>query len=80
MSGSRKGVAGRGGRGAEDRPSGPDPGNRGTPDGDGPGLECRRCGCRHLYVVETRKRSGQIMRIRRCRHCGQRLITREKAG
>ena len=44
------------------------------------GLECRACGCRHFEVLYTRPRPGGIMRVRRCRHCGKRLMTRERAG
>jgi transcriptional regulator NrdR family protein len=42
------------------------------------GLECRRCGCQHLAVLYTRRRSGgKIMRRRQCRHCGTRMTTYE---
>jgi len=42
------------------------------------GVECRRCGCKHLLVVYTRPRSGgKIMRRRQCRHCGTRMTTYE---
>jgi hypothetical protein len=41
------------------------------------GLECRACGCRHFEVLYTRPRPGGIMRVRQCRHCGKRLVTRE---
>ena len=44
------------------------------------GLECRACGCRHFEVLYTRPRPGGIMRVRQCRHCGKRLVTRETAG
>ena len=44
------------------------------------GLECRVCGCRHFEVLYTRPWPGGIMRVRRCRHCGKRLMTRERAG
>jgi hypothetical protein len=43
------------------------------------GLECRKCGCRHFVVDHTRKISGMIVRYRRCRHCGQRMTTAERA-
>lgn len=42
------------------------------------GLVCRRCGCRHLPVVYTRPRPGHIQRVRSCRHCGKRTVTRER--
>lgn len=43
------------------------------------GLECRRCGCRHFYVDNTRKAHRMIIRYRRCRNCGQRQTTCERA-
>ena len=50
------------------------------PDDDDPlkGLECRNCGCRHFYVVYTRAHVGCITRRRECRHCGRRIMTRER--
>ena len=42
------------------------------------GLECRRCGCRHFFVDNTRKVSRMIIRYRRCRNCGQRVTTCER--
>jgi len=43
------------------------------------GLRCRSCGCRHLPVLETRKRpGGRIVRRRICRHCGRRMLTYER--
>lgn len=42
------------------------------------GIRCRRCGCRHLDVVYTRHRWYGIVRSRRCRYCGYRIITRER--
>ena len=42
------------------------------------GLACIRCGCRHLPVVYTRPKAGHILRLRECRHCGRRIITRER--
>ena len=44
------------------------------------GLECRHCGCKHLWVIYTRPyRGGQLVRRRECRHCGRRMTTRERA-
>ena len=43
------------------------------------GLECRKCGCRHFVVDHTRKVNRMIIRYRRCRHCGQRMTTCERA-
>jgi len=42
------------------------------------GLTCRKCGCRHFRVIYTRPTwGGRILRRRECRHCGQRIMTRE---
>ena len=43
------------------------------------GIECPRCGCRHLYVVYTRHRGKKVLRLRECRHCGRRIMTYEQA-
>jgi len=43
------------------------------------GLECRNCGCRHFVVDHTRKVNRMIIRYRRCRNCGQRMTTSERA-
>ncbi len=48
------------------------------PDARARGLECPRCGCRHLYVVYTRQRSKKILRVRECRYCGRRIKTYEQ--
>jgi hypothetical protein len=60
---------------------------RGEPENPGeapreppPGLECRGCGCHHFEVLYTRPRLGGIMRVRQCRYCGKRLVTRETPG
>ena len=46
---------------------------------DDRGLACRRCGCRHFYVLYTRQAAGgRILRRRECRHCGLRLSTVER--
>ena len=42
------------------------------------GLVCPRCDCERLPVYYTRKRSGRIMRVRICDHCGTRLTTYER--
>ena len=43
------------------------------------GLECRYCGCRHFWVVYTRRGwGGRLIRRRECRHCGERMTTWEK--
>lgn len=43
------------------------------------GLECRRCGCGHFFVLYTRPSlGGRIVRRRQCRHCGRRMTTTEK--
>jgi len=43
-------------------------------------LACPRCGCPHLPVYRTRHRNGKVERERYCRHCGQRVITKETAS
>jgi len=43
------------------------------------GIECPRCGCRHLRVIYTRRAiGGRIMRRRECRNCGRRMTTYER--
>lgn len=43
------------------------------------GIECRKCGCHHWFVVWVdRRRDGSIVRRRQCRHCGWQLTTRER--
>jgi len=43
------------------------------------GLECPRCGCRHILVVKTRNlAAGGIRRRRECRACHQRFTTLEE--
>jgi len=52
-----------------------------SPDLATAGLMCRGCGCRHFYVVCTRRApGGRPIRQRECRHCGKRVTTREEAG
>jgi hypothetical protein len=45
---------------------------------DAVGLACRKCGCRHFETVYTRPKPGCITRLRACRHCGHRMLTRER--
>jgi len=47
---------------------------------DDRGLVCRKCGCRHFLTRYTRPKPGCIVRSKECRHCGQRMITHERAG
>jgi hypothetical protein len=45
------------------------------------GLVCPRCECQHFRVVYlARKPGGVLMRLRECRHCMRRVITRERIG
>jgi transcriptional regulator NrdR family protein len=44
------------------------------------GLRCPRCACPHLPVLYTRYRPQKIVRVRKCRHCGRRMITYETIG
>jgi transcriptional regulator NrdR family protein len=48
-------------------------------ENSGAGLECRKCGCRHFFVDNTRRAGRMIIRYRRCRNCGQRMTTCERA-
>jgi ribosomal protein S27E len=48
-----------------------------TPRGVRLALQCRACGCRHLPVVYLRPFPNYTMRVRQCRNCGRRLLTRE---
>ncbi|HUX16268.1 MAG TPA: hypothetical protein VMW52_07325 [Phycisphaerae bacterium] len=41
------------------------------------GLECPKCGCRHLYVRDTDRLAGRVRRYRVCRHCGHVVTTEE---
>ena len=42
------------------------------------GIECRRCGCRHLLTTNTEPLAdGRVRRRKRCRHCGQKIVTIE---
>jgi len=46
---------------------------------DDRGLRCRHCGCRHFYVIYTRRAIGErLVRRRECRHCGRRVTTCER--
>lgn len=42
------------------------------------GLQCRKCGCRHLPVVYTRHIGTRIKRVRECRNCLERYSTYEQ--
>jgi len=53
----------------------------GKPSEPPPGLCCARCGCNHFYTLRTtKKQGGQIVRERKCRNCGRRIMTYEKAA
>lgn len=41
------------------------------------GIRCRKCGCADLPVAYVRHLSGYTQRVRHCRHCGRRIVTRE---
>lgn len=46
---------------------------------DDRGLQCRNCGCRHVFVIYTRRAwGGRIVRRRECRDCGTRMTTFER--
>ncbi len=40
------------------------------------GLACRKCGGRGFMVVYTRHRQGYIVRSRKCKDCGHRMLTK----
>ncbi len=42
------------------------------------GVACPTCGCRHLDVLYTRLGYRSRQRVRLCRHCGRRILTKEK--
>jgi hypothetical protein len=43
------------------------------------GIECRKCGCTHWYVVWVdRRKDGRVVRRRACRHCGHQITTSER--
>lgn len=45
------------------------------------GIECPKCGCRHLPVSYTRQvRDGVIRRVRICAnpYCGRKIVTTER--
>lgn len=44
------------------------------------GIECRKCGCAHMPVQATRRKRGYVLRIRVCRNCGKRHLSRERLG
>jgi hypothetical protein len=44
------------------------------------GLTCRHCGCHHFETVYTRPKEGCVVRLKACRHCGHRMLTRERPG
>lgn len=48
------------------------------PSTDVRGLECPECGCRHFYVIYTRRRQDRIVRRRQCRHCGRLVLSVER--
>ncbi len=42
------------------------------------GLECPRCGCKHFWVLNVKRKPRRIIRYRECRHCGRKMTTVEK--
>jgi len=42
------------------------------------GLRCPQCGCGHLPVLYTRQQRDHVLRVRCCRDCGRRVVTRER--
>ena len=55
------------------------PGETVAPTEEARGIPCRKCGCRHHHVLQTRRlMRDRIGRQRECRHCGYRFWTYEK--
>jgi len=42
------------------------------------GIECPKCGCRHLHIYKTVPKGTLVKRRRQCRNCGHRLGTTER--
>jgi transcriptional regulator NrdR family protein len=42
------------------------------------GIACPNCGCRDLRVDYTRPVVNGRRRVRKCRHCGRRVVTNER--
>lgn len=50
-----------------------------SPTYDRRGLKCRHCGCRHFYIVHTRREMGtRLIRRWECRNCGHQTTTIEQ--
>jgi len=43
------------------------------------GIRCPKCNCGDLRVLYTRKAKRGIRRVRRCRFCGRRISSIERA-
>ncbi|MEP0846057.1 MAG: hypothetical protein HRF50_04450 [Phycisphaerae bacterium] len=43
------------------------------------GVRCPDCNCAHVPVWSTRRRARHVLRVRICRHCGRRFVTRERS-
>ena len=41
------------------------------------GIACPKCGCRHLEYSYGKDAPAERMRVKRCRHCGTRVMTSE---
>jgi DNA-directed RNA polymerase subunit RPC12/RpoP len=44
---------------------------------EGNGLVCPKCNCTNFAVNYTRRKKNSIVRLRVCRNCGSKLLTRE---
>jgi DNA-directed RNA polymerase subunit RPC12/RpoP len=42
------------------------------------GVRCPDCNCAHLPTLYTRHQGNTTTRVRVCRHCGRRIVTRER--
>ena len=46
--------------------------------GESLGLECPHCGCCAFRVYYTRPKYGWVLRVKVCRHCGEKMQTEER--
>ena len=42
------------------------------------GVICPKCGCRHMLAENTHRMRQRTYRYRRCRNCGNKVLTREE--
>lgn len=42
------------------------------------GIGCPQCGCCHWYTLKTSHVGTHVKRLKQCRHCGHKVVTRER--